>query len=127
MAAPKELKYSNTHEWVKFIDEAAALTGLTDFAQKALGDLVFINLPSEGDGVTCGEPYMDVESVKAVADTYSQVTGVVAEVNEELETTPQKINEDPYGAWVVKIEDISEKAELMDAETYDKFCEEEEE
>ena len=127
MAAPKELMYSETHEWVKFIDEDTALTGLTDYAQKALGDLVFINLPTPGDSVTCGEPYMDVESVKAVADTYSQVSGVILEVNDELEDAPQRINEDPYDAWVIKIGDITETADLMDADAYDRFCEEIEE
>ena len=125
MAAPKDLKYSKTHEWVKFLDDGTALTGLTDFAQNALGDLVFINLPSEGDSVTCGDPYVDVESVKAVADIYSHVSGVIAAVNEDLADAPQKINEDPYGSWIVKIGDISEKGELMDADAYDKLCEEE--
>ena len=126
MAAPKELQYSNTHEWVKFLEDGTALTGLTEYAQKALGELVFINLPSEGDAVTCGEPYMDVESVKAVSDTYSQVTGIITEVNEALESEPQKINEDPYGSWVVKIKEITEKSDLMEPGEYDKFCEEEE-
>jgi len=125
MSAPKDLKYSKTHEWVKFLDDKTALTGLSDFAQHALGDLVFVNLPVAGDSVKCGEPYMDIESVKAVADTYSAVTGVVIEVNEEVGDSPQKINEDPYGSWTIKIGDITEKADLMDADEYDKFCEEE--
>jgi len=124
MAAPKDLMFSNTHEWVKFMDDGTALTGLTDFAQNALGDLVFMNLPVEGDSVTCGKPYMDVESVKAVADTYSPVSGVIVAVNGELGDAPQKINEDPYGSWIIKIGDISGKSELMNADEYDKFCEE---
>ena len=126
MSAPKDLKYTNTHEWVKFLDDGTALTGLSDFAQHALGDLVFVNLPAAGDSVTCGEPYMDVESVKAVADTYSPVSGVILEVNEEVGDAPQKINEDPYGSWTIKIGDITDKSDLMDADDYDKFCEEEE-
>jgi glycine cleavage system H protein len=125
MAAPKDLKFSNTHEWVKFHEDGTALTGLTEFAQHALGDLVFVNIPSVGDDVTSGEPYMDVESVKAVADIYSQISGVIVAVNEDIADAPQKINEDPYGSWVIKVGEISEKADLMDAEKYDKFCEEE--
>jgi len=125
MGAPKDLMYSNTHEWVKFLDDKTALTGLSDFAQHALGDLVFVNLPVAGDSVKAGEPYMDIESVKAVADTYSAVTGVVVEVNEAVGDAPQKINEDPYGSWIIKIGDITEKSDLMDADEYDKFCEEE--
>jgi len=125
MAAPKDLKFSKTHEWVKFLDDSTALTGLTDFAQKSLGDLVFVNMPAVGDKVTCGEPFTDIESVKAVSEINSQITGVIVDVNFDVGNAPQKINEDPYGSWVIKVGEISKKADLMNAEDYDKFCESE--
>ena len=103
MTFPAELKYSKDHEWVKMLDGTTALVGITDFAQSELGDLVFINLPQEGDDVTADEAFCDVESVKAVSDVVSPVTGVVEEANTELEDEPQKLNEDPYGAWIAKI------------------------
>lgn len=127
MKIDQNLKYSKTHEWVKFLDDTTALTGLTDYAQEHLGDLVFINMPSEGDEVSCEEPYGDIESVKAVSDIYSQVAGVVAEVNEEVMDAPQKINEDPYGSWIIKISNITTTSDLMDADVYERFCQEEEE
>ena len=126
MAAPTNLKYSKTHEWVDFRDDGTALAGLADYAQNALGDLVFLDVPDEGDSVTCGEAYAEIESVKAVSSIYSQVSGTIIEVNEEVADDPQKINEDPYGSWIIKIGDISEKGDLIEAGEYDKFCEEEE-
>lgn len=89
MNFPAELKYSKSHEWVKMLDETTALVGITDYAQKELGDLVFINLPMEGDEVTKETPFCDVESVKAVSDVMSPVSGTVAEVNEELQDAPR--------------------------------------
>ncbi len=121
MTFPAELKYTKDHEWLKMLDDTTALVGITDFAQSELGDLVFINLPQEGDDVTADEPFCDVESVKAVSDVVSPVTGVVEEVNTELEDEPQKLNEDPYGAWIAKVEKISGYAELMDAAAYEAF------
>ena len=121
MTFPAELKYSKDHEWVKMLDGTTALVGITDFAQSELGDLVFINLPQEGDDVTADEAFCDVESVKAVSDVVSPVTGVVEEANTELEDEPQKLNEDPYGAWIAKIKDISAYGELMTAEEYEAF------
>ena len=94
----EELKYSKSHEWVKMVDENTALVGLSDYAQDALGDLVFVNLPEAGDEVTAGEAFADVESVKAVSDVYSPVTGTVEEVNEALLDAPESINESPYDA-----------------------------
>jgi glycine cleavage system H protein len=126
MTSPKGLMFSKTHEWVKFLDDGTALTGLADFAQKALGDLVFLRTPVVGDSVTSGEPYTDIESVKAVSDIYSHVTGVITEVNEEVGDSPQKINDDPYGSWIIKVGNITGKSELMDMYEYDTFCEEEE-
>ena len=126
MTTPKDLMFSKTHEWVKFLDDGTALTGLSDFAQHSLGDLVFIRMPVVGDNVISGESYTDIESVKAVSDIYSHVTGVITEVNEEVGDSPQKINEDPYGSWIIKVGDITGKSELMNTDEYEKFCEEEE-
>ncbi len=126
MNHPTDLYYSKSHEWVKFLDEKTALIGLTDYAQDALGDLVFVNLPEAGDEVTAGEAFSDVESVKAVSDVFSPVSGVVAEVNEELLDAPERMNEDPYGAWLIKVENITEKEELMEADAYIRFYESEE-
>ena len=88
MRHPEELRYSRSHEWVKKLEDGTVLIGLTDYAQDALGDLVFVNLPEEGDEVTAGEAFADVESVKAVSDVFSPVTGTVAEVNEALLDAP---------------------------------------
>ena len=122
MNVPKELKYPRTHEWIRFEDESAYI-GITDFAQDQLGDLVFVNLPEEGDEVMAGEPFSDVESVKAVSDVNSPVTGVVEEVNEGLADAPEQMNEDPYEAWFVKVGEISAQVELLDAEEYEAFTE----
>ncbi len=125
MNYPKELSYTKSHEWVRFLDEATALIGLTDFAQDALGDLVFVNLPEAGDALTAGETFADVESVKAVSDVYSPVSGTVAEVNEALADSPEEINNDPYGAWLIKAEGITEREAFLTAEAYEAFCAEE--
>ncbi|MCI6244132.1 MAG: glycine cleavage system protein GcvH [Lachnospiraceae bacterium] len=127
MKYPTELKYRKSHEWVKFLDESTALIGISDFAQNSLGGIVFVNLPEEGDEVTAGKEFADVESVKAVSDIFSPVSGVVAEVNEELLDAPEQINENPYDSWFIKVENITETEDLMDAETYEKFTESEEE
>ena len=124
MTFPEELKYTETHEWIRFEDETTAYIGITDYAQDQLGDLVFANLPEEGDAVTEGEPFADVESVKAVSDVLSPVTGTVAEVNEELADEPQKMNEAPYDAWFIKVEGITETGKLMSAEEYQAFIKE---
>lgn len=117
--------FSKSHEWVNFIDDTTATVGLTDFAQSELGGLVFVNLPEEGDEVTAGEPFADVESVKAVSDVYCPVSGTVAEINEELLDAPEKINDEPYEAWFIKVENITDKEELLDEEEYNAFCAEE--
>lgn len=118
---PEELKYSKSHEWVKEVD-GEFVVGLTDYAQDALGDLVFVNLPEEGDTVTVGESFSDVESVKAVSDVFSPVSGEVVAVNEELLDNPQAINESPYDAWLVKIANVTETEELLDAKSYEELC-----
>ena len=125
MNFPKELKYTGSHEWV-LIEDGAATVGISDFAQDALGDVVFINLPEEGDEVTAGEAFGDVESVKAVSDLISPVSGRVSAINEELLDAPEKLNEDPYEAWIIKVEDVEDTEDLMDAEAYEAFCKEEE-
>lgn len=125
MNFPAELLYSKSHEWVQMLDNTTALVGITDFAQDSLGDLVFVNLPMVGDSVNAEEALCDVESVKAVSDVISPVTGVIAAVNEELLDAPEKLNEDPYGAWIARIEQITDKAELMDAAAYEAFTQEE--
>ena len=126
MNHPTELKYSKSHEWVKFLEDGTALIGLTDYAQDALGDLVFVNLPEVGDEVTAGEAFADVESVKAVSDVFSPVSATVAEVNEELLDAPERMNESPYEAWLIRVENITEQDELMDADAYISFYESEE-
>lgn len=124
MILKDELKYSKSHEWVK-LDGGTAVVGLTDFAQSELGDLVFVNLPEVGDTVEAGEVFGDVESVKAVSDVYSPVTGEVAEINEELLDSPELINDNAYEAWFIKVKDVSATEELLTAEEYKAFVESE--
>ena len=118
---PEELKYSKTHEWVKE-EDGLHVVGLTDFAQDALGDIVFVNLPSVGDQITAGGMLGDVESVKAVSDIYSPVTGTVKEVNEQVLDNPALVNEDCYGAWLVKVENVTDCEELLDNKAYEEEC-----
>ena len=124
MKYPKELKYVKSHEWVKEEGDVIVV-GISDYAQDALGDIVFVNLPEEGDDVSIGDAFADVESVKAVSDIFSPVEGTVKEVNEELVDNPALINEAPYDAWLIKVENVSEKEDTMDADTYEKFIAEE--
>ncbi|MBQ1478260.1 MAG: glycine cleavage system protein GcvH [Erysipelotrichaceae bacterium] len=122
---PEELKYSKTHEWVKE-EDGLVLIGISDFAQDSLGDIVFVNLPEAGDEVTAGEAFADVESVKAVSDVFSPVSGIVEEVNEALADDPALVNSDPYGSWFIKVKEVTEKEELLDAAAYEEVCKEEE-
>ena len=122
MNFPAELKYSRSHEWVQDNGDGTFTIGITDFAQDALGDLVFANLPVEGDAVTAEEAFGDVESVKAVSDVMSPVTGEVVAINEEILDAPESINEDPYGAWFIKVANVTDTEELLDAEAYEAFC-----
>ena len=114
MNFPNDLMYTKSHEWIKMQEDGTALVGLSDYAQDALGDLVFVNLPEAGDEVAAGEPFADVESVKAVSDVYSPLTGVVDAINDNLLDTPEAINEAPYDAWFIKVRDITDKEELID-------------
>ena len=121
MLFPTEMKYSKDHEWMK-MEDGVAVIGISDFAQDALGDVVFVNLPGEGDAVTAGEAFGDVESVKAVSDLVSPVSGTVCAVNEELLDEPEQLNKAPYDAWLIKVENVSDTEELLDAAAYEAFC-----
>ncbi len=126
MNTPSELKYSRTHEWVRFTAENQAEVGLTDFAQDALGDLVYVNLPEVGSTYAAGDVICDVESVKAVSDVYTPVSGTVLEINEELFDAPEEINSDPYGAWLFRLGEVADLDGLLDVNEYLQVCEEEE-
>lgn len=120
-----DVKFSKTHEWISK-DGDIYTVGISDYAQKALGDVVFVNLPEVDDEVTAGEAFGDVESVKAVSDLISPVSGTVTEINEALEDSPELLNSDPYGAWIIKVTGVTETEDLMDEETYKAFCDKEE-
>ena len=119
----EKLLFSRSHEWVELAEDGTAVIGLTDYAQKELGDLVFVNLPEVGDALTVEESFADVESVKAVSDVFAPVSGTVAEINEELLDAPEKINEEPYEAWLVKVSDITDKGDLLTKEEYEQYVE----
>ena len=113
--------YTKSHEWIQLLEDGTALIGLSDYAQNELGDLVFVNLPEVGDYLIVGEMFADVESVKAVSDVFAPINGKVLEINEELLDAPQKINEDPYGAWFVKVEGDVKPETLLDATAYQEY------
>ncbi len=122
---PEVLKYTKEHEWVR-VEDDIVIIGITDYAQDALGEIVYIELPSEGDEITRGEPFGAVESTKSVSDLYAPISGEVVEVNEALLDSPEAINEDPYGeGWMVKVKpyDTSELDDLMDSDEYTEFIE----
>jgi glycine cleavage system H protein len=123
MTIPENLLYSKTHEWIEKHGETVRV-GITDHAQDSLGDIVFVGLPAVGDRVEIGKSLADVESVKAVAEVYSPVTGVVLSVNDALVSSPELINEDAYAAWLVEIAAESFE-DLLDAAAYGKLLEEE--
>ena len=123
MSIPEDLKYTQTHEWIR-VEGATGTMGLSDFAQHELGDLVFVDTPAPGAVLTAGTTMGSVESVKAVSDVYAAASGTVAEANEELKDHPELVNQDPYGAgWLVKValSDPSELDNLMDADAYAKY------
>jgi len=123
MGYPANYRYTNQHEWVQVKGDVATV-GITDYAQHELGDVVFVELPKPGAKVTSGKSFGTVESVKAVSDIYSPVTGEVTEANGDLQNTPEKINSDPHGAaWLIKVRlaNPAEVNSLMDAKAYDAF------
>ena len=122
MNYPASLQYSRSHEWLSQ-DGDVAVIGISDFAQHELGDVVFINLPEVGDEVIAGDAFGDVESVKAVSDLISPVTGTVLEINEELLDSPELLNDDPYANWIIKVENVTDSEELLSAAAYADFCE----
>jgi glycine cleavage system H protein len=129
MNFPKDLRYTEEHEWVR-VDGNTATVGVTDYAQDQLGDVVFLQLPNPGDEFAAGDTLGTVESVKAVSDIYSPLTGKIVEANQALTAAPERLNEDPYGAaWLVKmtIADPAELSDLMDEAAYAAFVEEESE
>lgn len=124
MNTPKNLRYTKTHEWL-LEEDGVYVIGITDHAQSELGDIVFINLPLADSDISTGEALADVESVKAVSDVISPVTGVVSAVNEELADSPEKLNEQPYEAWIAKVRDVTETEDLLTAEEYEAFVQSE--
>ncbi len=125
MDVPKELRYSSEHEWVA-VEEGIARVGITDYAQDQLGDVVYVELPEVGTAVQKEEPFGVIESVKAVSDIFSPVSGTVVEVNVDLPSSPEMVNDDPYGdAWMIgiQISEPDELEDLMDAEEYTAFVE----
>jgi len=120
------LMYSNDHEWVR-VEGDKAYIGITDYAQHALGEIVYVELPGVGDEINAGDVFGVIESVKAASDSYLPISGKVLEVNEELSDSPQLINESPYESWIVVVE-MTDKAELdnlMNEQAYKEFCEKE--
>ncbi len=117
------LKYSESHEWVK-VEGEIALVGITDYAQHALGNITYVDMPSEDDEVSAGEEFGAVESTKIASDLFSPVSGVVTEVNSALEDAPELINEDAYANWIIKVKmsDPSELDALLDAAAYEAIC-----
>lgn len=126
MAYPSDFKYTKEHEWIK-VDGAAATIGITDHAQNSLGDIVFVELPNPGAEIEQGKTFGTVESVKAVSDLYAPVSGTVTEINQELATAPEKVNQDAHTAWMVKItvKDPAELNALLSSADYEKFVAEE--
>ena len=126
MPYPTDFKYTKEHEWIK-ADGKNATVGITNYAQESLGDIVFVELPKVGSEVVAGKTFGSVESVKAVSDLYAPASGVVAEVNAELSTAPEKINKDAHSAWLVKItlKNPTELNSLLSAQDYEKFVSQE--
>ncbi|OAS87664.1 MULTISPECIES: glycine cleavage system protein GcvH [Metabacillus] len=126
MNTPKELRYSEEHEWVKVEGEKVRI-GITDFAQSELGDIVFVELPEVGDEVKADEPFGSVESVKTVSELYAPISGKVVEINEDLDDSPEYVNESPYEkAWMIVVEpaNVADVENLMTAEQYEEMTNE---
>jgi len=115
-------KYTKNHEWTDFTADGTCKVGITDYAQNALGDIVYVNMPAEGDAVETGTPFADVESVKAVAELYSPVSGKISVVNTAIGDNPGLLNSNPYNSWIITVADVTETGELLTAEEYEAFC-----
>jgi glycine cleavage system H protein len=126
MSYPANYRYTREHEWIELTGSIGAV-GITDYAQNSLGDIVYVDVPKVGDAVTANETFGSVESVKAVSDLYSPVTGTVTAVNEDLKSAPDKINEKPHETWIIKVEvaDPAAVDALLDAAAYEAFIAEE--
>src|ERR1700728_4039147 len=126
MPYPEKYRYTREHEWIQ-LDGNIGTIGITDYAQNSLGDIVYVDVPKVGDPVTANQTFGSVESVKAVSDLYSPVSGTVTATNEELKNSPDKINEAPHETWIIKVElsDPGEFAKLLDAAGYEAFIAEE--
>ena len=126
MAYPANYRYTREHEWIELTGSIGVI-GITDYAQNSLGDIVYVDMPKVGDTVTANTTFGSVESVKAVSDLFAPVSGTVAAVNEALTSAPDKINEDPHGTWIIKVEvaDLAEYSALLDAAAYEAFIAEE--
>lgn len=126
MAYPQDFRYTKEHEWVKVQGDTGTI-GITDHAQESLGDIVFVELPKPGAEITAGKSFGTVESVKAVSELYAPVSGTVTAINEELATSPEKINSDAHGSWMIKLKlkDAGEASKLMNAAEYERFVAEE--
>jgi glycine cleavage system H protein len=121
MNFPEDLKYTKTHEWVRLLNGGSAEIGLTDFAQQELGDIVFVDLPKAGDKLTSGASFADVESVKAVSEVFSPLTGKVEAANDAVVDAPESINAAPYDAWLIKATGTFPDGELISASEYQKL------
>jgi glycine cleavage system H protein len=126
MAYPTHYRYTREHEWIELTGSIGSI-GITDYAQNSLGDIVYVDMPKVGDQVTANATFGSVESVKAVSDLFAPVTGKVTAINEELTSAPDKINEDPHGTWIIKVElaDPAQFSALLDAPAYEAFIAEE--
>lgn len=126
MAYPANFRYTREHEWIELTGNIGAV-GITDYAQSSLGDIVYVDLPKVGDAVTANATFGSVESVKAVSDLFSPVTGKVTAINDELKSAPDKLNEKPHETWIIKVElaDPSQVNALLDAAAYEAFVAEE--
>lgn len=124
MSVPKDLLYSKDHEWVKKEADGKIRVGITEFAQKELGDIVFVELPETGSEINVGDSFGSVESVKTVSELYAPVSGTVAEINDALEDSPEFVNESPYEkAWMIELENVDSSGleSLLDADAYEKL------
>ena len=115
-------KYTKSHEWVEMLEGGQCRIGITDYAQRALGDIVFVNMPDEGDAIEKGKPFADIESVKAVGELYSPVSGTICAVNNAVADEPGLLNAEPYTHWIITATDITETSDFLTPEEYEEYC-----